>query len=150
MNKVTRTLAMAGMALAASAAIGMSGASAASATTASPSADSTASPKGGDRFGKTRVVGYYRNALTCHRVGNLGEWRNRWDDHDCYRVRGNFRGSWVLVAKWNRHHGFPGLGHGHGGPGFPGHHQGGPGFPGHHQGGPGGFPGNSPWDQKKR
>jgi hypothetical protein len=147
MNKVTRMLMMTGMALAASATISAGAATAASAAPATPSGDASVAKNTPRWGGKTRVIGYYHNAITCHRVGNLGEFRNRWDDHDCYRVRGHFGRNWVLVAKWDRH-GFPGGHHGgHGGHGFPGGGHG-PGFPG---GGHGpGFPGNGPWDQKNR
>jgi hypothetical protein len=139
MNKLTRVLAMTGMALAATATIAAgagSAAQAAPAASAKPQADASAS-QSSDRFGdRTRVIGYYRNAITCHRIGNLGEWRNRWDDHDCYRVRVGFhRGAWVLVAKWDRHGG-----PGHWNNGGPGHHPGGPGFPGN----------GGPWNQKNR
>jgi hypothetical protein len=102
MNKVTRMLAMTGMAIAATATIGAGAASSAQAAPAKPSADASASKKA-DFGNRTRVIGYYRNLITCHRIGNLGEWRHRWDDHECYRVRGNFhRGAWVLVAEWDR------------------------------------------------
>src|SRR3954463_12814760 len=113
MNKVTRMLAMAGISLAATAMIGAGSASAASAATASvDKAPSTAAKAGFP--GRTKVVGYYRNAFTCHRVGNAGEWRHRWDDHDCSRVPPHFhRGMWVLVVKWNRHFGGPGNFGGH-------------------------------------
>ena len=121
MNKVTRMLAMTGMALAASATIAAGAGTAAQAAPAKPTAD-TAASQSSDRFGdRTRVIGYYRTAGACHRAGNVGEWRDRWDDHDCYRVRTAFhRGTWVLVAKWDRHGG-PGGHWNHGKPGFPGH-----------------------------
>ena len=142
MNKVTRMLAMAGMAIAATAAIGAGPATAASAT---KPADYTASKSGDHRFSKTKAIGYYRSAIVCHKVGNLGEWKRRWDGHSCIRVRGHFhRGSWLLVARWDRkHHGFPGGGHWGG---KPDHNDGG----GHWGGKPDHDNGNSPWDQKKR
>jgi hypothetical protein len=133
MNKVTRMVAMTGMALAATATMAAGAGTAAQAAPAKPQADATASHSS-DRFGdRTRVIGYYRNPVACHRAGNAGEWRHRWDGHECSRVRiGLHRGAWVLVAKWDRH-----AGPGHWNHGKPGHGK--PGFPG--QGG---------WDQKKR
>lgn len=159
MNKVTRMLVMTGMAFAASATIGAGAASAAQAAPAapaSPSADSSAAKSNGDhRFGRTKIIGYYRSPILCHRVGNLGEWKNRWDDHECKRVRTPFhRGSWVLLARWDSHgwnnhgggnwnnHGGPGNWNNNGGPGNWNNHGG----PGQH--GPN-FPGNNPWNQKK-
>lgn len=101
MNKVTRMLAMTGMALAATATMAMGAASAAQAAPAKKAVSASASDH---HFGnRTRVIGYYRNAFICHRVGSIGERRDRWDDYDCYRVRVGFhRGAWVLVAKWDR------------------------------------------------
>src|SRR6185436_7888649 len=59
MNKVTRTLVMTGMAIAASAAIGVGQASAASAAPSSPSASPAASQAAKIKV-KTKVIDYYR------------------------------------------------------------------------------------------
>lgn len=138
MNKATRMLVMTGMAIVAGATFSAGPASAASASPApSPSKTATQGTKdwGHDR---SRIVGYFSNPFTCNRAGRIGEWRNRWDDYNCFRIPFGFhRGDWALRVSWDRP-GFPG----HDGPGFPGHggpgghdHDG-PGFP-HHPGGPG-------------
>ncbi|GIF00575.1 hypothetical protein [Paractinoplanes rishiriensis] len=135
MNKVTRFIAMTGLAFAASTTIGIGAASAANAAPATPSAESKTAAASKDRFGRDRVIGVYRSRITCHRIGNAGEWRNRWDDYRCVPVRVGFhRTAWKLIAEYNRgHHGFPGNW-------GPNHHQ-----------GHGGFPGGGPhWNQKKR
>ena len=145
MNKVTRMLAITGMALAAGATIGAGPASAATSTASTASSASTASAgfashQGADRRvqSHSRVVGYFRGPISCNKAGRIGEWRDRWDDYTCYRVRWGFkRGWWALSVSQdgNGHHG----GGNHGG-GFPGggNHDGG--FPGggNHDGG---FPG---------
>lgn len=33
------------------------------------------------------MVGYHDTLRRCERAGHIGEWRDRWDDYDCYRVR---------------------------------------------------------------
>jgi hypothetical protein len=131
MNKAARMLVMTGMAIVAGAAFSSGPAFAASASPA-PTAAKASTAKAPER---TKIVGYYRTFGQCHKVGNIGEWRNKWDDHNCIRVRGGFhRNFFALAVSWDNHHGFPG----HGGPGFPGHGPGhGPGFPG----GPGHGPG---------
>lgn len=121
MNKATRMLMMTGMAIVASATF--AGPAMAASATPAPSAGQSTTVKAshGDR---SKIVGFYRTPGQCHRIGNIGEWRNRWDDHDCFRVRGGFhRNWWALRVSWdNRGHGFPGHGHG-----FPGNDHG---FPG--------------------
>jgi hypothetical protein len=109
MNKATRFLALTGMAVAAGLTMAAGPASAAS---AAPAAGSTAAKAPSN----DRIVGYYRNPFLCHRAGNIGESRNKWDDHECSRVRGGFRrGLWALQVSWD-HHGGP-FGHdNHGGP----------------------------------
>jgi len=144
MNKATRMLFMTGMAIVAGATFSAGPASAASASPApNPSKAATQSTKdwGHDR---SRIVGFFSNPFTCNRAGRIGEWRNRWDDYNCFRIPFGFhRGDWALRVSWDRP-GFPGHdGHGfpgHDGPGFPGHD--GPGFPGHDgHDGPGGHDG---------
>jgi hypothetical protein len=127
------------MALIAGLTVGVGPAAAAS-STAQPTAIAKQSAPRADR-----VVGYYRTLGLCLRVGRIGEFRGRWDDFDCYRIRWGFhRGWWALEAQWNDwhdhgwpgdHHGWPGDDH-HGWPGGPG--GGGPGGGGPGGGGPGG------------
>ncbi|MFF5291171.1 hypothetical protein [Paractinoplanes globisporus] len=141
MNKATRMLVMTGMAIVAGVTFSAGPAAAASASPA------PAAPKAGTQSTKdwghdrSRIVGFYSNPFTCHRIGNFGERQGRWDDHACIRIPFGFhRGDWALKVYWDRH-GFPG----HGGPGFPGH--GGPGFPGngHDHDGPGNHHGGPGW-----
>ena len=105
MNKATRFLAMTGMALAAGATMGAGAASAA-----------TKAPAPGPHH--DRVVGYFRSPVACERAGRVGELRDRWDRHDCNRVRFGFhRGQWELTAGWGHGpfgHGHGPFGHGHG------------------------------------
>lgn len=105
MNKATRVLTMTGMALAAGLTMGAGPASAASAATA-------------PGWHHDRVVGYFRSPIACERVGRIGELRDRWDNHDCYRVRFGFhRGQWQLTASWGHGpfgHDHGPIGHGHG------------------------------------
>jgi hypothetical protein len=120
MNKATRLLAMTGMALAAAVTMG-----------AGPASAATKAPAPGPH--RDKVVGYFRTSGMCERAGNVGELRNKWDDHNCDRVRFGFhRGMWELTASWG--HGPFGHGHGPGpvhGPG-PFHHGPTHGFPVHH------------------
>jgi hypothetical protein len=119
MNKVTRMLAIAGMALAAGATIGATPAMAASSATGSGTTVAVQATPG------DRVVGYYRSYRQCDRAGDIGEWSNRWDEHDCYRVRYGFHRGWfALSVDWNwhdnnNHH------HGGGDNGNNNHHHGG-------------------------
>jgi hypothetical protein len=98
MNKATRILAIAGMALAAGATIGASPAMASSSTTQSGTTVASQSQAG------DRIVDYFRSYSRCDRAGDIGEWANRWDDHDCYRVRFGFhRGWYALSVDWDNH-----------------------------------------------
>jgi hypothetical protein len=129
MNKVTRMLAIAGMALAAGATIGATPAMAAPSTIGSPTAvTGQASP--GDW-----IAGYYRSYHRCDRAGDMGEWSNQWDNHYCYRVPYGFHRGWFALSvgwDWNNdHHGGGGDNH-HGG-GGDNHHGGG--GDNHHDGG---------------
>jgi hypothetical protein len=140
MNKATRMLVMTGMAIVAGVTFSAGPAAAASASPA------PAAPKAGTQSTKdwghdrSRIVGFYSNPFTCHRIGNFGERQGRWDDHACIRIPFGFhRGDWALKVYWDRH-GFPG----HGGPGFPGQwhdHDG----PGNHHDGPGNHHGGPDW-----
>jgi hypothetical protein len=114
MNKATRMLVMTGMAIAAGVTFSAGPASAASATPASP--DSKAATQSAKDWGhdRSRIIGYYSNPFVCHRIGNFGERRGRWDDHTCFRVPFGFhRGDWALRVSWDRHGGFWGGGHDH-------------------------------------
>jgi hypothetical protein len=98
MNKATRLLAMTGMALAAGMTMG-----------AGPASAATKTPAPGPHHDK--VVGYYHSSSACERAGRVGELRDRWNNHDCDRVRFGFhRGQWELNVSW----GHGPFGHGHG------------------------------------
>jgi Ni/Co efflux regulator RcnB len=126
MSKATRILAMAGMALVAGATIG-AGPAAASASTAQGTTSATQSTQQANKNDRSRewVQGYYRTRGQCERVGYIGERFNRWDDHDCERVRRGFRvfyrleveRDWHGGGNWDNGHGNGGDwdGHGHGG-----------------------------------
>ncbi|MCM4080009.1 hypothetical protein [Paractinoplanes hotanensis] len=120
MSKTARMFTMLGLGLMAGATIGAGPALAAGSADASAAkpATTTKVQKHGDR---DRVAGYFRTRSACERVGRIGEWRDRWDDYDCDRVRFGFkRGLWALEVEQNwrgggRGHGpFGGHGHGHG------------------------------------
>ena len=122
MNKATRLLAMTGMALVAGVTMG-----------AGPASAATKAPAPGP--GHDKVVGYFHSPGACERAGRVGELRDKWNDHDCNRVRFGFhRGQWELSVSWG--HGPFGGGHGHGNGGGHGHgngHGNGHGHgPGHH------------------
>jgi hypothetical protein len=135
MNRITRLLAIAGMGV--GAAIALAGPAQAATGTAS---HATSASSKADWNNSDDVVGYFDSRGICERVGRSGEFRDSWDDYDCYRVRFGFhRGDWALSVDdndWNGprdfHHGGP-----FGGPfggGFHGPHGGGHGpifFPFH-------------------
>lgn len=106
MNKATRTLAMAGLALTAGAAFGGTPAMASPAA-AGPAASAQSGVAKAQSPRRDRVVGFYRTLRACDMAGRAGEHSNRWDDYDCTRVRtGMRRGTWALQASWggNRNH----------------------------------------------
>ncbi|WP_125812364.1 hypothetical protein [Actinoplanes sp. ATCC 53533] len=157
MSKATRMLAMAGMALVAGATFSAAPATASTSTAQGTTAAKQSTQQQADAArGRDWVVGYYRTRRECERVGSIGERFNRWDDHECERVRRGFRTLWRLEVEqdwhggghdWNDGHGNggPGHGNGNGGPGH-GNGNGGPGH-GNGNGGPGhgngnGGPGN--------
>jgi len=125
MSKTARMFTMLGLGLMAGATIGAGpalAAGSAEAPAAKP-ATTTKVQKHGDR---DRIAGYFRTRSACERVGRIGEWRDRWDDYDCERVRFGFkRGLWALEVEQN----WRGGGHGHGP--FGGHGHGGHGGFGH-------------------
>jgi hypothetical protein len=101
MTKITRTLAMTGIAVAAGLTMGAGPASATPATTAT---SANAASSSDHHFDNGRVVGYYRTAGLCARSGKIGEIRHKWDDSDCDFVRRGFHhGQWQLTVSWDRH-----------------------------------------------
>ncbi|WP_250038461.1 hypothetical protein [Paractinoplanes maris] len=122
MSKTARMFTMLGLGLMAGATIGAGpalAAGSADAPAAKP-ATTTKVQKHGDR---DRVVGYFRTRGACEQAGRIGEWRDRWDDYDCDRVRFGFkRGLWALEVEQNWRGGGRGHGHGHG-PFGGGHHR---------------------------
>ncbi|MET0426753.1 MAG: hypothetical protein ABW046_22995 [Actinoplanes sp.] len=49
------------------------------------------------------LLGYHDSRRDCERVGNLGESRDWWDDHNCVQVRrGPHRGDWELSVQEDR------------------------------------------------
>ncbi|MBM2615536.1 hypothetical protein JIG36_08150 [Actinoplanes sp. LDG1-06] len=109
MNKVTRMLTMTGIAVGVGLTMGVGPASAAPAAPAGTGHATQVQAKAPKFKTKERVVGYYRSARDCNRVGKMGEFRKKWDDFDCDRVqRGPKRGWIALKAQWEVR------GHGHG------------------------------------
>jgi hypothetical protein len=102
MNKVTRLLAMTGMAVVAGLTMAAGPASASTTTAAKPA-------------GHDRVQGYFHSRMQCERSGRFGELRDRWDRHDCDLVRfGRHRGDWQLSVSSHRGPFGHDRGHGHG------------------------------------
>ncbi|GLW28203.1 hypothetical protein [Actinoplanes regularis] len=111
MSKVMREFAMTGLAVAAGLVIGAGPAAASSGSPAVPRA-TTQAPAAVQANGKApaattadfseRIVGFYRSAAACRKIGKGGEFRHRWDDFDCYPIRHGFqRGNWVLKAYYD-------------------------------------------------
>jgi len=98
-------------------------------------------------FGDDEIVGYFRTRRACERAGYIGERFNRWEDHDCERVRWGFRrGMWALEVERDRdwHHGPWGNHGGNGNGPWGGQHGNGNGpWGGQHDNGNGN--GNGPW-----
>jgi hypothetical protein len=112
MNKVTRTLAMTGIAMAAGLTVGVGPAS------ASPAGPAPSAPTADHKFKKDKLVGFYRSPRACVQAGELGERRHKWDDYDCDRVqRGVRRGWFSLTASWDQRGGPWGHHGSHAGPG---------------------------------
>src|ERR1700712_4339394 len=100
MNKATRMLAIAGMALAAGATVGIGASPAMAASSSTGSSTHSAS----QARPADRIVGFYRSYGICDRIGDIGEWQGRWDDHDCYRLGGGSRRGWYALSvsyDWN-------------------------------------------------
>jgi hypothetical protein len=99
MHRVAQKFAFAGLGLAAGVAMGVGPAQAAT-TTGQASARATTTQAQGT-WDDGDVVGYYSTLRRCERAGRIGEWRDRWDDYDCYRVRwGLNRGAWALEVDY--------------------------------------------------
>ncbi|MBU2670324.1 hypothetical protein KOI35_43165 [Actinoplanes bogorensis] len=96
-------LAIAGLGLGAAVAVGAGPAQAATAAGSAQGTTSSVSTQARGYWDDDEVVGYFQSRRECERVGRIGEWRDRWDDYDCDRVRGGWgRGAWVLtVDSWN-------------------------------------------------
>ncbi len=129
MNKAARMLTMLGMGLMAGATIGAGPALAADSTSSQAAKPATSTTTKVQQFrDRDRVVGYFRTLRSCEQAGRIGEWRDRWDDYDCDRVRFGFkRGLWALEVEQNWRgggHGHGPFGGGHGGHGGGGHHGG--------------------------
>ena len=100
MHRIARRIAFAGVGLAAGVAMGVGPAQATTGTgQAGMQATTTQVQTGWDD--DDDVVGYYGTLRRCERAGRIGEWRDRWDDYDCYRVRwGHHRGAWALEVDY--------------------------------------------------
>ncbi|WP_229069965.1 hypothetical protein [Actinoplanes sp. DH11] len=125
MNKLTRTLVMTGVAVATGATMAAGPATASTTSTARPAAPqqaesgkSTAQKQ--DHRGRDRIIDTFRSPRTCHKVGRMGVWQDRWERYRCFPVRSFHRGGWALKVYYGwdgGHHGH----HGHGGPDFRDH-----------------------------
>ncbi|MDY7089686.1 MAG: hypothetical protein SYR96_31850 [Actinomycetota bacterium] len=101
MNKVTRMLTMTGIALGVGLTMGVGPASATPSAPAGTGHATQAQAKAPKFKTKERVVGYYRTKQACNRAGKIGEFRKKWNDFDCDRVRRGPKRGWVaLEAKW--------------------------------------------------
>src|SRR4051812_42774966 len=112
MNKATRMLAIAGMALAAGATIGASPAMAASSNSSS-STTVAAQAKPADR-----IVNYFHSRGLCYAVGYQGVRRDQWEDFSCFPIRHGFRHGWYALSVdygWNNNWNNNDWHHGHGG-----------------------------------
>lgn len=99
MNRVAKMFAFVGVGLAAGVAMG-AGPAQATPTIGHTAAQGTAAQVQA-HWNDDDVVGYFGTLRRCERVGRIGEWRDRWDDYDCYRVRwGIHRGAWALEVEY--------------------------------------------------
>ncbi|GAA0462651.1 hypothetical protein Aca07nite_25680 [Actinoplanes capillaceus] len=102
MNKMTRALAMTGVAAAAGLAIsaGPAVASPAGPTAVEAKPRAAATQQQGFKT-RERIHGFYRSPRTCHRIGKAGVWQERWERYTCFRVyRGIHRGEWALKVSY--------------------------------------------------
>jgi hypothetical protein len=113
MNRVTRALAVSGVAVAAGLTMAAGPALGSPSAPAAPVAVSPADQPGATtqvvrqpKF-RERIHDYYRSPRTCHRVGRAGVWQERWVRYQCFQVwRGFHRGDWALKVYygWNFKH----------------------------------------------
>jgi hypothetical protein len=99
MNKMTRALAMTGVAVATGVTVAAGPAAAVSTTTAPPAATQKQ-----DFQRRDRIFGFYNSPRTCHRIGRIGQWKNQWQRYSCFKVyRGFHTGEWALKVYygWN-------------------------------------------------
>ncbi|WP_250008886.1 hypothetical protein [Actinoplanes sp. M2I2] len=99
MKAATRILTLVGLSLMTGATLG---AGPAMASTSAPDTAVRAATTTADQPRRDRdwVEGYYDSRRDCERVGRFGEFRDRWDDYDCERVRfGPYRGEWRLTVE---------------------------------------------------
>ncbi|WP_433795481.1 hypothetical protein [Actinoplanes sp. CA-252034] len=119
MNKMTRALVMTGVAVATGVSVAAGPATATPATTTPGARLATTHQLDFQR--RDRIHGFYNSPRTCHRIGRIGQWKNRWERYSCFKIyRGFHSGSWALKVHygWNYNHGNK---HWQGG-----HHGGGP------------------------
>ncbi|GIE78224.1 hypothetical protein Aph02nite_41740 [Actinoplanes philippinensis] len=103
MNKMTRALVMTGVAVTAGVTVAAGPATASSAPGARPAATQQK-----DHQRRDRIYGFYNSPQTCHRIGRIGQWKNRWERYSCFKVyRGFHSGDWALKVYygWDHHHG---------------------------------------------
>ncbi|MBW6432575.1 hypothetical protein KZ829_02310 [Actinoplanes hulinensis] len=102
MNKVLRTLTMAGLGLVA----GLAASAPAMAVDGgdkAPAKHSTSKVQKHYPYFGDEVVGYFRTLRGCERAGWIGEVRGYWDAYDCDLVRVGYRygGAWALEVDRN-------------------------------------------------
>nr|WP_221377216.1 hypothetical protein [Actinoplanes polyasparticus] len=99
MKAATRILTLVGLSLMTGATLG---AAPAMASTSAPDTAARAATTTADSPRRDRewTEGYYDSRRECEWAGKRGEWRDRWDDYDCDRVRfGPYRGEWRLTVE---------------------------------------------------
>jgi len=102
MIKTVRMIALTGAAVAAGLSLAAGPASAAPAAAAGQAA---ASVQADHKWqpSHSKVVGYYHTMGACVRAGRIGEFRKKWDDFDCDKVRRGFhRNRYALSVSWER------------------------------------------------
>jgi hypothetical protein len=102
MIKTVRMIALTGAAVAAGLSLGAGPASAAPAT---PAGQAAASVQADHKWqpSRSKLIGYYRSPIACVKAGRIGEFRKKWDDFDCDKVRRGFhRNQFALTVSWKR------------------------------------------------
>ncbi|MBG0563260.1 hypothetical protein [Actinoplanes aureus] len=106
MNKVMRTLTMAGLGLLAGASVG---APALAADSSGTTVKKPTKSQVQQDFGRERVAGFFRTYRACERAGRIGDWAGKWDEYECNPMRFGFRrGAWVLKVERDRFRHFRG------------------------------------------